>query len=230
VPRIPIIESVSYNKHRCNSITETIAAPRLLSRLCFMRTDTTDKAPFFNRLTASIAAGIVVLFVITLYAMGRLPWGPAGIFGFFTANAWSGDTSQMFLDPYSLSHVLHGFAFFYVLFLLRNKIPMHWRVILAILFEVSWEIFENTPFIINRYRTETASLNYFGDSILNSFGDVVSMFVGYWLAARMSWKIILPLFILIELTMLFTIRDNLTLNILMLIYPIPGISEWQQAH
>jgi len=133
------------------------------------------------------------------------------------------------MDPYSLSHVLHGIVFFYGLQFFRKKLTMPWMFFIAILIEMAWEIFENTPFIINRYRTETASLNYFGDSILNSFGDIVSMFIGAWLSARLSWKFMLPFFIAIELIMLFTIRDNLTLNVLNFLHHFEFIERWQSG-
>jgi len=194
-----------------------------------MRNELTHQGPFLSKTTKVLIPVTLVLFVLTLFLMGRLIIGKSG-FGIFSPDAFSSDNSQMLFDPYSLSHVLHGIIFFYFLQFFRRKTTMPWLVYAALLIEIGWEVLENTPFIINRYRTETASLNYFGDSILNSFGDVVSMLAGYWLAARVSWKFILPLFIVIELVMLFTIRDNLTLNVLMLIYPIPGISQWQQAH
>jgi len=189
----------------------------------------TKHPSLFNRTTAGIAAAALVLFGVTLHFMGRIPVCECG-FGLFTADAWSPKNSQMLIDPYSLSHVLHGFIFFYLLFFFRKKMRLEYAMLIAFALEIGWEIFENTPFVINRYRTATASLNYFGDSILNAFGDVLSMYVGFLLAARLSWKFILPLFILIEVVMLFTIRDNLTLNILMLIYPVDAISAWQQAH
>lgn len=185
--------------------------------------------PLFNKASLVSEALLIIVFIMILRLLGRL-WIAEDGFGLFTPDAWSPVTSQLLLDPYSLSHVLHGFAFFYVLKLFDRRLPLPWMVFGAVLLEVAWEIFENTPFVINRYRTETASLNYYGDTILNAFGDVLSMFAGFWLAARMSWKIILALFVLIEVVMLFTIRDNLTLNILMLIHPVPAISEWQQAH
>ena len=197
--------------------------------LCRVRNELTHQGPFFNRTTAIWTAVASAAFLLALRLMGRL-WIAEEGFGIFTSDAWSTVTSQLLFDPYSLSHVLHGVVFFYALQFFRKRLTMPWMFFIAILIEMAWEIFENTPFIINRYRTETASLNYFGDSILNSFGDLLSMFAGLWLAARLSWKIVLPLFLGIELIMLFTIRDNLTLNIIMLLYPIPGISEWQQAH
>lgn len=194
-----------------------------------MRNELTHKGPFFNRTTIVWTAVASVAFIATLRLMGRL-WVAEEGFGIFTPDAWSSVTSQLLFDPYSLSHVLHGVVFFYALQFFRKRLTLPWIFFIAILIEMAWEIFENTPFVINRYRTETASLNYFGDSILNSFGDLLSMFAGLWLATRLSWKIVLPLFLVIELIMLFTIRDNLTLNIIMLLYPIPGISEWQLSH
>lgn len=189
----------------------------------------TKRAPLFDKTTAIIAASVTAAFLLTLHLMGRIPVCACG-FGLFSPDAWSPENSQMLIDPYSLSHVLHGFIFFFVLFPFRKMLPLRWAAVLAIATEIGWEILENTPFVIDRYREATASLNYYGDSILNSFGDLLSMLVGFYLAARLSWKIILPLFVLIELVMLFTIRDNLTLNILMLIHPVPAISAWQMAH
>lgn len=189
----------------------------------------TTHASMFNRTTAIIAAVLTAAFLLTLHFMGRIPVCTCG-FGLFSADAWSPENSQMLIDPYSLSHILHGFIFFYVPYFFRKKLPLQWALLIAIGVEIGWEILENTPLVIGRYRETTASLNYFGDSILNSFGDLVSMYVGFFLAARLSWKIILALFVIIEVVMLFTIRDNLTLNILMLVYPVQAISDWQLSH
>jgi len=190
---------------------------------------TTKHASLFNRTTAIITAVATVAFGIILHLMGRIPVCTCG-FGLYSPDAWSSENSQMLIDPYSLSHILHGFIFFYLLFFFRKKMRLEYALLIAVALEIGWEILENTPLIINRYREATASLNYYGDSILNSMGDLASMYIGFFLASRLSWKIVLFLFLLIEIVLLLTIRDNLTLNILMLIYPIDAISAWQQAH
>jgi Protein of unknown function (DUF2585) len=175
-----------------------------------------------------ILALILALHALTLHLMGRIAWCECG-FGLWTSHAWSSETSQMLADPYSFTHVLHGIIFYFALCYFAPKSPLHARLIVAVLIEVAWEVFENTPFVINRYRAATASLDYTGDSILNSAGDVLSAFVGFCLAARLPWKLVVALAIVIELVLLATIRDNLTLNILMILFPIDAIKQWQVA-
>jgi hypothetical protein len=160
--------------------------------------------------------------------MGRIPLCECG-FGVWTNSAWSTSTSQHFGDPYSFSHLLHGIIFYWVLTLVARKLPLRFRLLIATLVEIGWEVFENSPFIINRYRTATASLDYFGDSILNATGDVLFCVLGFYLAAKLNWKLTLAAVVFIELTMLYFIKDNLTLNIIMLIYPIDAIRNWQVA-
>lgn len=145
----------------------------------------------------------------------------------FWAPAWSSFTSQNFIDPYTLSHVLHGIILYYITFPLWKRLSIPHLFLLVVGLEIFWEMLENTPLIINRYREETASLDYYGDSILNSIGDTVAAMVGFGIAYRFKWKISLLVFFLFEGIMLLTARDNLTLNILMLLYPIDAIKEWQ---
>ena len=158
--------------------------------------------------------------------MGRIPWYEGGI-GLWTWSPASPQTSQLVGDPYSFSHILHGVIFFWFLFLFRKKLPIDVRFLSAMVIEIAWEIWENTPFIINRYRTATISLDYYGDSILNSVGDLAFCMLGFWFASRVSWKWSIALILAIELVMLATIRDNLTLNILMLVYPLDAVRVWQ---
>lgn len=172
-----------------------------------------------------IGTVLFVAFAAILHFMGRVPWCECGI-GLLTMYAWSSETSQHFLDPYSISHILHGIIFYWVLGFIPN-ITWKQRLLGAFLIEAGWEILENSPVIIERYRSVTASLDYFGDSILNSVGDILSCLLGFWIAMKAPWKITLTLFLIIEIGMLILWRDNLTLNIIMLIYPIDAIRNWQ---
>jgi hypothetical protein len=143
------------------------------------------------------------------------------------AGAADAETSQHLTDPYTFSHVIHGFAFFWLLWLLRRRLGPGARGVLAIAVECGWELLENTPFIIDRYRANTSSLDYYGDSVVNSLGDVASMILGYWIATRLPFGAVVVLTVVIEVVLLVLIRDNLTLNILMLVWPIEAIRRWQ---
>ena len=104
---------------------------------------------------------------------------------------------------------------------------MRVRFVLAVVLEAAWEVLENTPMVINRYRAATISLDYFGDSVINSMSDIVAMMVGFWIAYRMPVLLTLAVVVGIEAGLAFYIRDNLTLNILMLIHPIDAVKRWQ---
>lgn len=179
-----------------------------------------------NTLTTILVAIILAVFMVLLHLMGRIPQCTCG-FGIWTGNAWGSDTSQLLADPYTTSHVLHGILFYWGLSFFAKKLSVRQRLIIALLIEIGWEILENSPLIIERYRASTASLDYFGDSILNSTGDVLSALLGFWMAYRLPWKLILALSIAVELIMLVLYRDNLTLNVVMLVYPLEVIKDWQ---
>lgn len=139
-------------------------------------------------------------------------------------------------DWYTFSHVIHGFAFYGILALaalrLRRRgieLSLGLRLAIATIAESAWEVFENTPFIINRYRAVTISLDYFGDSVINSTADIAFMVLGFWLAMRLPVRATLVLTALMEFAVGYWIRDNLTLNIIMLLYPFPAILRWQQG-
>ncbi len=161
--------------------------------------------------------------------MGRLFLGPDGRFGIWEGNIFSMEQSQRLLDPYSFSHILHGILFYGILWLTARKIPIRYRFVIAFLLEACWEIAENSSFIINRYRAVTISLGYFGDSILNSLSDLLMAALGFFMAWRMRVRVTILVIVLIELGLLYFIRDNLTLNILMLLHPIKAIQLWQAA-
>jgi len=145
---------------------------------------------------------------------------------------WVGDicsssNSQQLFDPYSFTHILHGFLLFWIISLLFRRMTPEWQISLALVCEAAWEVFENTPFVINRYRTETAALGYEGDTVVNSLGDLLCAFVGILIARQLGFRRSLILFLVVEVILVFTIRDSLLLEILMLIRPIAGIKQWQ---
>lgn len=168
---------------------------------------------------------LAAVFIVVLRLMGRQFLSDSG-FGFWTG-AWTKNTSQWMADPYTTSHVLHGILFYWLLLPLRQWLAVEYRFVVAGLIEAAWEILENSPVIIDRYRTATASLDYYGDSIFNSTFDLAAALLGFWLAWRCGWKWMVLLIVLVELLMLYFVRDNLMLNILMLVSPSEGIKAWQ---
>jgi len=161
--------------------------------------------------------------------MGRSPLGPDGKFGLWDGNIWSSECSQRLADPYSFSHIGHGILFFGLLWLVARKLPIRYRFLIALVLEASWELLENSPLIINRYRAATIAQGYVGDSVMNSLSDVVMMSLGFLLAARVHPWMSVVVLVAMEIGCALWIRDNLTLNIIMLIHPIAAIKAWQMA-
>ena len=178
---------------------------------------------------------LAILFFMTVaagaeFAMGRRPWGIAGIPGLWSGSIWSEHNSQYFLDPYSFTHVLHGVVFYALLSLAFRNMPVISRLVIAVGLEAGWEVLENSTLIIERYRAETISLNYFGDSIVNSMGDILSCITGFVLASRLPVRVTIIGLIAVEVLLAILIRDNLTLNLVMLIHPSHAIRMWQLGH
>lgn len=194
-----------------------------------MSSETANSKPRYLYI-ATAAAGITVIMAAVLHLMGRVWWCKLGDYSIYIHEAWeSSHTSQHLFDPYTFTHILHGVLFFWLTGLIFSKIAIEWRFLLAVAVEDAWEILENSPFIIEKYRENTASLDYFGDSIANSIGDVIACSFGFWFAYKIGWWRSLIFFLLTELFLLWWIRDSLLLNIIMLIVPLDGVKHWQMG-
>lgn len=180
-----------------------------------------------HRLPYLLTALIVVAAAIILLAMGRVPWCTCGIDLWGTTGTSEG--SQQFFDWYTPSHLLHGFIFYWILWLVARRMDVGWRLVIAMLVEAAWEILENTDAVIERYREVTISLDYFGDSVLNSVMDMLAMWLGWWLSMRLPVWASVAIVIGFELLTMAIIRDGLGLNIIMLLYPLDVIRDWQAA-
>ena len=188
--------------------------------------DAAARSPLRSRAIAFVL-GLLVIAVIYLRWQGRVWWCACGRWYPVSLHVSSMHNSQHLFDPYSFSHILHGILFFGLLWLFRRRLSLDVRAAIAASIEIGWEMLENSPIIINRYRSATVSLGYTGDSIFNSLGDIASFVLGFYLARKLGlWKSV-AIFLAVELLMLWTIRDNLALNILMLLWPVDAIRKWQ---
>lgn len=182
-----------------------------------------------DRAALFIIAGITIGTAIVLYLLGRLPICACGTIKLWHGEVLSSENSQHLTDWYTPSHIIHGFLFYALFWWLTPRWTFTQRLAAAVAIEAGWEILENTPLIIDRYRAETMSLDYYGDSIINSVFDILAMIAGFWLASVLPVGVTIGLAIFFELFTGYVIRDNLTLNVLMLIHPIDAIKAWQSA-
>jgi hypothetical protein len=185
-----------------------------------------------RRLSPALVPALVVVAIILaasawLLWIGREPWCTCGYVKLWHGEVFSSENSQHLSDWYTPSHILHGFLFYGLLWLIARRLSFGWRLAVATAVESAWEVIENSDAIIERYRAVTISLDYYGDSVLNSVADIGAMIFGFWLASRLPVPVTVALFLLVEGVTIWLIRDGLLLNILMLSFPIDAVSTWQ---
>ncbi len=172
---------------------------------------------------------VPLLLALALWAEGRMLFCSCGEFSLWVGNTCSSQNSQQLFDPYSFTHVLHGFLLFWLISLVFKNLSSPWQLTLASILEALWEVLENTSFIIDRYRAQTAALGYTGDTIVNSLGDLFCAVVGFLIARRLGLVRSLIVFLVLEVILFLWIRDSLLLQILMLIYPVNWIKALQMC-
>lgn len=179
-----------------------------------------------------LLTGVAVVLIVAAWLLrfeGRSWWCSCRQLFLWAGEICSAHNSQHLFDPYTFTHVLHGVAFCGLLALILPRLHVLRRLLLAIALEAAWEVFENSAFVIERYREATAALGYQGDTVANSLSDIFCCAFGFTLARYLGWRRSLALFAVVELILIFWVRDSLMLQLLMLIYPIDVIKTWQMC-
>ncbi|PLK70220.1 hypothetical protein C0V73_16955 [Rhizobium sp. TH135] len=182
-----------------------------------------------TRFWLAVTFVIILVQIVSQYLMGRIWICECGYVKLFEAGVNTPGNSQHLFDWYTPSHIIHGFLFYGLGWLVMRRKPITAKLALAALIEAAWEILENSPIVIDRYRTATMAVGYTGDSILNSGMDMVAMIAGFLFAARMPIWLTVVIALGFEVLTAIVIRDNLTLNVLMLVWPIEAVKTWQGA-
>jgi hypothetical protein len=176
-----------------------------------------------------VTAALIIAVAVILLLMGREPICKCGYVKIWHGDTFSSESSQHLMDWYTPSHLLHGILFYGILYMFLRQVDVGWRLAIATLIEVGWEILENTNMIIERYREVTISLDYYGDSVVNSVSDIIAMIAGFWLARVIPVWASVAVVIFFEALTMWLIRDGLALNIIMILFPLDAILEWQAA-
>jgi len=179
------------------------------------------------RLAWAVVLSLLLLQALVLRAMGRVWICDCGTVRLWVGDIWSSEMSQQVFDWYTASHIVHGILFYGLLHLVAPRLPVLTRLAIAVGIEVSWEMAENSPWVIEAYRKQALAAGYTGDSILNSLSDSVSMMTGFAIARFMPWKATVALALALEIGVGALVHDNLTLNILNFIHRFPAIEAWQ---
>jgi hypothetical protein len=183
-----------------------------------------------RRISPLIAlVAIIALSAAWLLWIGREPICKCGYVKLWHGQVISSENSQHISDWYTPSHIIHGFLFFGALWLVARRLSFGWRLMIATLVECAWEILENSDAVIERYRSVTISLDYYGDSVLNTVCDVLAMVLGFFLAARLPVWLTVVIALVFEAGTIWLIRDGLALNVLMLVWPVEAVANWQAA-
>ena len=182
-----------------------------------------------SRVAWAAVVGIMLVQALVLHGMGRVWLCSCGTIRLWVGDIRSDEMSQQVTDWYTFSHIIHGILFYGLLRLLLPRLPVLARLAIAVGIEATWEIAENTPWVIEAYRQQALARGYVGDSILNSLSDTLSMMTGFALASLLPWRVTLALAVAMEVVVGYLVHDNLTLNVLNFIHRFPAIEAWQSA-